>query len=70
MFGTDLPVCQAKEACGLTERYRQHVAAWKRMGLGGDAAFRAFLGGAWDAHFARIQLSKIDFACAVVAGRD
>jgi len=39
-------VWQAKEACGLTERYHQHVAAWKRMGFDGVAAFRAFLGGA------------------------
>jgi len=46
MFGTDLPVWQSNEACGLTERYRQHVAAWKRMGFDGDPAFRAFLSGA------------------------
>jgi len=46
MFGTDLPVWQSKGACGLTERYRANVAAWKRMGFDCDAAFRAFLSGA------------------------
>lgn len=44
MFGTDLPVWQAQEKCGLTERYRQYVTAWERTGINGKKAFRSFLG--------------------------
>ncbi|MBQ3288949.1 MAG: amidohydrolase family protein [Kiritimatiellae bacterium] len=44
MFGTDLPVWQAHENCGLTERYREYVRAFRVMGLAKCArmAFRDF----------------------------
>lgn len=44
MFGTDLPVWQAHENCGLTERYREYVRAFRATGLEKDArlAFRNF----------------------------
>ena len=44
MFGTDLPVWQAHENCGLTERYREYVQAFRATGLEteSDVAFRDF----------------------------
>ena len=33
MFGTDLPVWQAKEKVGLTERYREYVQAFRETGF-------------------------------------
>ena len=33
MFGTDLPVWQAHDDCGLTERYRAYAQAFRVMGL-------------------------------------
>jgi len=44
MFGTDLPVWQAYEPCGLTKRYREYVEAFRRTGIDGERAFRAFIG--------------------------
>ena len=44
MFGTDLPVCQSQEICGLAERCRQYVAAWKRLGIDGGKVFQMFVG--------------------------
>ena len=48
MFGTDLPVWQAHENCGLTERYREYVQTFRATGLErpADAAFRGFVAGA------------------------
>ena len=45
MFGTDLPVWQAKERVGLTRRYREYVRAFRETGLeaAADAAFRKFV---------------------------
>lgn len=45
MFGTDFPVWQAHEDCGLTERYREYVWAFRATGLERSArmAFRDFL---------------------------
>jgi len=43
LFGTDLPVWQAQEKCGLTSRYRQYVSAWERMGVDCEKSFRSFL---------------------------
>ena len=45
MFGTDLPVWQAHENCGLTERCREYVRAFRATGLEAesDVAFRNFL---------------------------
>lgn len=47
MFGTDLPVWQAHENCGLTERYREYVRAFRATGLEAesDGAFRRFVAG-------------------------
>jgi len=45
MFGTDLPVWQAYEDCGLTERYRQYVSGWGRTGLDGRIAFLRYVKG-------------------------
>lgn len=45
MFGTDLPVWQAHEDCGLTERYRQYVSGWGRTGLDGRIAFLRYVKG-------------------------
>ncbi len=44
MFGTDLPVWQAHENCGLTARYRAYVRAFHATRLEEDAgkAFRKF----------------------------
>ena len=44
MFGTDLPVWQAHENCGLTKRCREYVRAFRATGLEKDArlAFRNF----------------------------
>ena len=44
MFGTDLPVWQAHENCGLTARYREYVRAFLATGLASesDAAFRYY----------------------------
>lgn len=44
MFGTDLPVWQAHENCGLTERFRAYARAFRATGLESDAgmAFRNF----------------------------
>ena len=45
MFGTDLPVWQANEDCGLTKRYREYMQAFCAAGFEKDAAkaFRDFL---------------------------
>lgn len=45
MFGTDLPVWQVHENCGLTERYRECAQAFRATGLvrPADAAFRGFV---------------------------
>ena len=45
MFGTDLPVWQAHENCGLAERYREYVRAFRTTGLkaDSDAVFRGFV---------------------------
>ena len=45
MFGTDLPVWQAHEDCGLTSRYRAYVEAFRAAGLerSADAVFRGFV---------------------------
>ena len=47
MFGTDLPVWQAHENCGLTERYWEYVRAFRTTGLeaDSDAVFRGFVAG-------------------------
>ena len=47
MFGTDLPVWRAHDDCGLAERCREHVRAFRTMGLEAesDAAFRDFMAG-------------------------
>ena len=44
MFGTDLPVWQSHENCGLAKRYRECVRAFRATGLEKDAgkAFRKF----------------------------
>ena len=44
MFGTDFPVWQAHENCGLTERYRAYAHAFRATELDGlaNAAFRDF----------------------------
>jgi predicted TIM-barrel fold metal-dependent hydrolase len=44
MFGTDLPVWQSHENCGLTERYLEYVRAFRATGLEAesDVAFRSF----------------------------
>ena len=39
LFGTDLPVWQAREKCGLTERYRQYLSAWRRVGIESHSIF-------------------------------
>lgn len=44
MFGTDLPVWQAHEECGLTSRYRAYVEAFRAAGLVSPAD-AAILGG-------------------------
>ena len=45
IFGTDLPVWQAHDDCGLTERYREYAQAFRATGLEveSDAAFRGFV---------------------------
>lgn len=45
MFGTDLPVWQANEDCGLTKRYREYMQAFRVAGFekGAAKAFRDFL---------------------------
>ena len=45
MFGTDLPVWQAHENCGLTRRYREYVRAFRATGLVAESnvAFRCFV---------------------------
>lgn len=45
MFGTDLPVWQANEDCGLTNRYREYMQAFRAAGFekGAAKAFRDFL---------------------------
>ena len=47
MFGTDLPVWQAHDDCGLAERYREYVRAFRTTGLeaDSDAMFRGFVAG-------------------------
>ena len=47
MFGTNLPVWQAHENCGLTARYRAYVRAFRTTGLeaDSDAVFRGFVAG-------------------------
>ena len=52
MFGTDLPVWQAHENCGLTERYREYVRAFRATGLEAesDGAFRRFVAGVMHNH--------------------
>lgn len=47
MFGTDLPVWQAHDDCGLTERCREYVRAFRMTGLeaDSDAAFRGLVAG-------------------------
>lgn len=43
MFGTDLPVWQARESCSLTKRYRQYQVAFEATHIDGAAAFRNYL---------------------------
>ncbi len=45
MFGTDVPVWQANEKVGLTNRYREYVRAFRETGLeaASSAAFRNFV---------------------------
>ena len=45
MFGTDLPVWQAKERVGLTRRYREYVRAFRETGLeaASNTAFMSFV---------------------------
>ncbi len=45
MFGTDLPVWQANEKVGLTNRYREYVLAFRKTGFEevSGAAFRNFV---------------------------
>ena len=47
MFGTDLPVWQAHENCGITERYRECAQGFRATGLAKCArmAFRDFCKG-------------------------
>ena len=47
MFGTDLPVWQVHDDCGLTERWREYVRAFRTIGLeaDSDAVFRDFMAG-------------------------
>ena len=47
MFGTDLPVWQAHEDCGLTRRYRVYAESFRATGLerSSDAVFRKFVSG-------------------------
>lgn len=47
MFGTDLPVWQAHENCGLTKQYREYALKFRMTGLeaNSDAAFRGFAAG-------------------------
>ena len=44
MFGTDFPVWQSKELCGLTTRYREYTSAFAKTVLADSAntAFQAF----------------------------
>ena len=44
MFGTDLPVWQTHENCGLTKRFRAYARAFRATGLEAesDVAFRSF----------------------------
>lgn len=44
MFGTDLPVWQVHDDCGLTKRYRECARAFRATGLEAesDVAFRSF----------------------------
>ncbi len=46
MFGTDVPVWQARETIGLTKRYRKYVRAVKASGfeLASNIAFKKFVG--------------------------
>ena len=45
MFGTDLPVWQARNADGLTKQYREYVARFEKTGLWAvsNAAFQSYL---------------------------
>ena len=45
MFGTDLPVWQAHDDCGLAERYREYLRAFRATGLEAatNVAFRGFV---------------------------
>ena len=47
MFGTDLPEWRAHDDCGLAERCREYVRAFRTTGLvvESDAAFRGFVAG-------------------------
>lgn len=45
MFGTDIPVWQAHEDVGLTQRYRECVEAFRATGIDGERAFASYLGG-------------------------
>jgi len=45
MFGTDLPVWQAVDSCGLTTRYRQYVKAFSDTSLDGGSAFTRYIKG-------------------------
>lgn len=49
MFGTDLPVWQAHENCGLTARYREYVQAFRAAGLedASNVAFHDFVNRGW-----------------------
>jgi len=47
MFGTDLPVWQTHDDCGLAERCREYVRTFRKTGLeaDSDAVFRGFVAG-------------------------
>jgi len=45
MFGTDLPVWQSVDSCGLTIRCRQYVKAFSKTGIDGSGAFMRYING-------------------------
>lgn len=44
MFGSDIPIWQAYEEIGLTQKYRSMIRCFNREALSSDAAFKAFVG--------------------------
>ena len=43
MFGTDLPVWQAHEDVGLTERYRAYCSLFSKTGIDAESSFRGYI---------------------------